>query len=264
MSDRSTRALDAPPTPAEQDDAVPPEPIAGADPAPEAAPEAKASDPETSRRAQDSVRSTAGEPPDLAAVETPDPAAGETPDPAGEAASATTHPPAAPVEVEVECPGCGLILVGDQPRPTAEWFCPRCDYPVFWASPPADDGGDKQRRARRRLPGASGRQALGADPCWHCGEMNDRDATACLRCAATLPKPTPPEPERVTVTVEVERPMPVAYVARTATWPFVAAAALGGMAIAITGTLWALHAAGRAVVLGHALGPVFGPALGGG
>jgi hypothetical protein len=143
------------------------------------------------------------------------------------------------VEVEVECPGCGLVLVGDSsPRPTAAWFCPRCDYPVFWAAPPSNDGSNGQRRARRRLPGTGGRQALGASACWHCGEMNDLGITSCLRCAATLPKPVPPEPEPVLV--EVPMPVPVPEVVQTVTWPFVAAAGLAGAAFAIAGTLWVL------------------------
>lgn len=143
-------------------------------------------------------------------------------------------------EVEIECPGCGLVLVGESaPRPTAAWFCPRCDYPVFWASPPADDDTGIQRRARRRLPGTGGREALGAAACWHCGEMNDPGITSCLRCAATLPKPVPPEPERVRVDIPV--PVPVPHPLPTVTWPFVVAVGLAGAAVAISGTLWVLR-----------------------
>lgn len=145
-------------------------------------------------------------------------------------------------DIEVECPGCGLILVAqDKPRPSAEWFCPKCDYPVFWASP-ADDEVLPSDRARRRLPGAAGRQTLGAGPCWNCAEMNQPDATLCVRCAATLPKPQPPEPEPVFVDVEV--PIPVPSVVGQVTWPFVTGAALGAAALAVSVTLWILHAAG--------------------
>lgn len=161
------------------------------------------------------------------------------PPPSGGAPTRVNGSIAPDTEVEVECPGCGLVLVGDSsPRPTAAWFCPRCDYPVFWASPPSDNGSDGQRRARRRLPGTGGRQALGASACWHCGEMNDPGITSCLRCAATLPKPVPPQPEPVRVEVEVPVPMP--RMVESVTWPFVVAAGLAGAAIAIAGMLWVL------------------------
>ena len=244
MSDRATRALDAPATPAEEHAATPPHPVPGAEPVPGTAPEAKVFDPDATQTAQASTHPLP--PPSTEAL--PAPSAEEVPPSMDPPTTGTAHA----VEVEVECPGCGMILVGDQPRPSAEWFCPRCDYPVFWASPPATDGPDTQARARRRLPGTSGRQALGADPCWYCGEMNEKSATACLRCAATLPKPVPPQPEHATVTVEVPVPMPVAYLGRASTGPFIAAATLAGMAIAITGTLWALRAGAWALLLGGA------------
>lgn len=82
--------------------------------------------------------------------------------------------------------------------------------------------------------------------------MNEKSATACLRCAATLPKPTPPQPEQAALTVEVPVPMPMAYLGRASTGPFVAAAILAGMAIAITGTLWALRAGAWVLLLGGA------------
>jgi hypothetical protein len=144
-------------------------------------------------------------------------------------------------EVEVECPSCGLLLVGESPRPTAAWFCPDCDYPVFWASPNPEPA-PPQRRARRRLPGTAGREVLGAEECWHCGERNEPGLRVCPRCAATLPKPTAPTPEPVVV--EVERIVTVPHLVRPVTWPFVAAGLLGGSAIAITATLLVLRAAG--------------------
>lgn len=152
-------------------------------------------------------------------------------------------------EVEVECPGCGLLLVGHAPRPSAEWFCPRCDYPVFWASPPRDEETSRSRRARRRLPGSQGREVLGAVSCWHCGEHVEPDATVCLRCAATLPRPTPPDPVPEVVTIEVERPLPVPYPARTAVWPFVLGALLGGLALGLSATLWLVEASGGLIGL---------------
>ncbi len=144
-------------------------------------------------------------------------------------------------EVEVECPGCGLLLVGESPRPTAAWFCPNCDYPVFWASPNPEPS-PPQRRARRRLPGTAGRDVLGAEECWHCGERNEPGLTLCPRCAATLPKP--PAPTADPVVVEVVRHVAVPHLVRPVTWPFVAAGLLGGSAIAIAATLLVLRAAG--------------------
>lgn len=138
-------------------------------------------------------------------------------------------------EVEVECPGCGLLIVGDSPRPTAEWFCPRCDFPVFWASPAAPPASSPQRRARRRLPGTAGREVVGGGPCWNCGEYNEPGQAPCLRCAATLPKPK--EPQLEPVVVEVERLVPVPHALPISTWPFVVAGTLGGASMAMTITL---------------------------
>ncbi|WP_052666308.1 hypothetical protein [Nitriliruptor alkaliphilus] len=146
-------------------------------------------------------------------------------------------------EAEVECPGCGLLAVGESPRPTAAWFCPRCDYPLFWASPPAPERG-AQKRARRRLPGAGGATVLGATACWSCGEMNEPGTTGCVRCSATLPRPQTPEaPPRI---VEVTKPVlvPQPYRIPTATWPFVTAGVLAGAALAVSATVWVLRLAG--------------------
>jgi hypothetical protein len=151
------------------------------------------------------------------------------------APSAPARREPAPGEVEVECPGCGLLLVGDSPRPTAEWFCPRCDFPVFWASPAAPSSSPPQRRARRRLPGTAGREVVGGGPCWNCGEHNEPGQTPCLRCAATLPKPK--EPQLEPVVDEAERLVPAPYTIPISTWPFVLAGTLGGASIAMAITL---------------------------
>lgn len=138
-----------------------------------------------------------------------------------------------PDEVEVNCPGCGLVVLGDSPRPTAAWFCPRCDYPLFWASTPAEEARQPSRAARRRLPGTSGKHVLAAEPCWHCGEMAEMGDTECGRCAATLPKPLAP---RVAVPYRVSVPVPVAV--RTTVWPYVVAGTLAGAALAMSLTVW--------------------------
>ncbi len=161
-----------------------------------------------------------------------------TPDPAG---SAVRPSGAAEVEVEVECPGCGLAVVGFDPRPTAAWFCPRCDYPLFLARPsvaPEPEGAT--RGARRRLPGTGGRSVTAAGPCWNCGEWNEAGTTACLRCAATIPKPAPPTvpPESVPPEIELVE-VEVMY------WPPVVIAVLGGFGSGMVFVLAVLAAMGR-------------------
>lgn len=151
----------------------------------------------------------------------------------GATADVSAAPPAG--EIEVECPGCGLAIVGMAPRPTAAWFCPRCDYPLFWvnrAAPPEPDA--QQRRARRRLPGTAGATVIGAEDCWHCGEKNEPGAIVCLRCAATLPKPIPPVAEIPVVRI-VRRERTVV---RTVAWPYVTAAALAGASVALAAAGW--------------------------
>lgn len=237
MTDRLAPPPNVPPTPASQAEADRVEqegqPVAGAE-------TAGAADASQTRDHRFGEAVNVGDGPDAPTPQVePSPPGGAPP-----ALNGTITPAATSgTDVEVECPGCGLVLVGDSsPRPTAAWFCPRCDYPVFWATPPPDDGSNGQRRARRRLPGTGGLQALGALACWHCGEMNDPGITSCLRCAATLPKPLPPPPEPVWVEVQVPVPMP--QVVESATWPFVAATGLAGAAFAIAGTLWLLSIVG--------------------
>lgn len=182
-------------------------------------------------------------PPGVPAVSTPvTPGPDATPagtPPADVAASSHESSPGGPVELE--CPGCGTLVVGDSPRPSAEWFCPQCDFPVFWAAPPAEPASG-QKRARRRLPGTGGTEVVGAFSCWHCGERNEPDTPECRRCAATLPKPLAPTPEPVRVEVRV--PVPVPYVVRTVTWPFVVGGVLAGLSLGLAATLLVLRLSG--------------------
>lgn len=145
------------------------------------------------------------------------------------AAPATAAPAAAaapPEDVEVECPGCGLVVVGSDPRASAEWFCPRCDYPLFFARKPAPPEPDGARKgARRRLPGVKGRAPVAAGSCWNCGEWNEAGVTACLRCAATLPKPTPPQ---LGPFETVEVPEPELVEVEVLYWPPVVISVVGG------------------------------------
>ncbi len=131
-------------------------------------------------------------------------------------------------DVEVECPGCGLLVVGSDPRASAEWFCPRCDYPLFFTSQPVVPEVDGERRgARHRLPGVAGRAITAAGPCWHCGEWNEANATACLRCAATLPKPEPPQ---LGPFETVEVPEPELVEVEVLYWPPIVISVVGGFA----------------------------------
>lgn len=237
MNETSTHAATVPPTPGEQEEArQDTERLDVRVPSVEATPDQAASAGVDDPSDGDLVRSGVD--------------AGEL---VAEVDAATTHPaddtelvPAVPAEtpsiaalasgeVEVECPSCALVVVGDSPRPTAAWFCPRCDYPLFWASPPPPSQAPSTR-ARKRLPGTRGRAVVGAEPCWYCGEMNAPDGTACFRCAASLPKPAPPVP---TIDLPVEPKVirelsPVTLV----TWPYVTAAGLAGLSLGSAVALW--------------------------
>lgn len=139
------------------------------------------------------------------------------------------------VEVVVECPQCGLVCEGFDPRPTAAWFCPRCDYPLFLAAPvpPAAISSDA---ARRRLPGTDGREILAAEPCWACGEMNPAGLTHCTRCGSQLVRPQLPpleEPQPIII----EQP-PLIYVARR--WPLILTGAAAGTIATFVAVLLAI------------------------
>lgn len=125
---------------------------------------------------------------------------------------------------EITCPGCGTVSHFDQVRRSADEFCRRCDYPLFWvrsSDEPAVDleGGDV---GLRRLPGAGGHQVVATLGCPHCNEPNLHTARVCIRCGGDMrpapppvvpvvvpptpkpappPPPPPPEPEPVDNTV---------------------------------------------------------------
>jgi uncharacterized OB-fold protein len=142
------------------------------------------------------------------------------------------------VEVVVECPQCGLVCEGVDPRPTAAWFCPRCDYPLFLAAP-APPSAVPHEAVRRRLPGTDGREMLVAEPCWACGELNPPSLQYCARCGieserprlAPLDEPSP---------MVIDAP-PLIYVARR--WPLI----LTGVAV---GAFASAVAVAIAIVLG--------------
>jgi hypothetical protein len=129
-------------------------------------------------------------------------------------------------EIEVECPGCGLVVVGSDPRASAEWFCPRCDYPLFFVTKPAPPEPEGARRsARRRLPGVKGRTSATAGPCWNCAEWNEAGVAECLRCAATLPKPLPPQ---LGPFEAIEVPEPELVEVEVMYWPPIVISVVGG------------------------------------
>ena len=115
------------------------------------------------------------------------------------------------MKVAVECPGCGTGVEIEPGRRSAELFCARCDYPLFWVAPPRapegdDDTGDV---VLRRRPGAAGIRLPAMVPCPACRELNVVTELLCLRCGAPMqpepepepvmvpepPPPPPPEPE---------------------------------------------------------------------
>jgi hypothetical protein len=116
------------------------------------------------------------------------------------------------VKVGTECPGCGTAVEIEPGRRTADLFCDRCDYPLFWVPPPdgyvtdpADDTIDADTVLRRR-PGAAGVRLPASVPCPACAELNRVVAEICIRCGS--PMNPVPEPELV-VEVVVAPPPPL-------------------------------------------------------
>ncbi len=139
------------------------------------------------------------------------------------------------VEVVVECPQCGLVCEGVDPRPTAAWFCPRCDYPLFFAAP-VPPVAVNNAAARRRLPGTDGREMLAAEACWACGELNPPGLSYCGRCGSELVRPRlapleEPEP------IVIESP-PLIYVARR--WPLILTGIAAGAVATVVAVLVAV------------------------
>jgi hypothetical protein len=119
------------------------------------------------------------------------------------------------MKVAAECPGCGTAVEIEPGRRSADLFCHRCDYPLFWVPPPegyvAPDGGDvvDADTVLRRRPGAAGVRLPATIPCPACAEPNRVVAEICLRCGSPMhpepepepvvevipPPPPPPEPE---------------------------------------------------------------------
>jgi ribosomal protein L40E len=139
------------------------------------------------------------------------------------------------LDVVVECPGCGTICEGVDPRPTAAWFCPNCDYPLFLAAPAPPAIAANSGLARRRLPGTDGREVVAAAPCWACGERNPIGTLSCIRCNSQLVRPAPPAPLESEVAPVETAAVPLIFVARR--WPLLLGGALGGAIVTVLITL---------------------------
>lgn len=106
---------------------------------------------------------------------------------------------------EITCPSCGTVSHLQELARDAGAFCRACDYPLFWARPPrqdgegAGDGGD----GLRRLPGTGGLVSLATVDCPECTEPNQVVASICIRCGAQL---RPSAPTTVLPAVEPEPP----------------------------------------------------------
>jgi hypothetical protein len=95
--------------------------------------------------------------------------------------------------IPVTCPDCGFVAEFDTIQRSAEEFCPKCDYPLFWVKTdaPTVGGTESIDSTRRRLPGAGGRVTVGSRSCPSCAELNRLSATTCIRCGSLLDPPAP-------------------------------------------------------------------------
>jgi hypothetical protein len=114
------------------------------------------------------------------------------------------------MKMAVECPGCGADVEIEPGRRSAELFCARCDYPLFWVTPPRspEDEDDTGEMVLRRRPGAAGIRLPATVPCPTCRELNLVMELVCLRCGAPMHPEPEPEPEPVVVVVVPEPPPP--------------------------------------------------------
>lgn len=102
----------------------------------------------------------------------------------------------APATTTLVCPGCSVPATVTLSRRDADDFCPRCDYPLFWARREDAVGGPDGdvEAARRRSPGTAGADRLVSVPCPACAELNVPGEEWCQRCGADMTPPPPPLP----------------------------------------------------------------------
>lgn len=111
----------------------------------------------------------------------------------------------------VTCPSCQQSSWIHTRRRLSTDFCPRCDFPLFWARGRVlRDEGDADGSSIRRLPGTAGVVTVVTRPCPECAEPNPLAAVTCLRCGALMdpPPPAPPAPAALPVLAPEPEPEP--------------------------------------------------------
>ena len=140
------------------------------------------------------------------------------------------------MKVAVECPGCGASAEIELGRRSAEFFCIRCDYPLFWVSTAPVLEGDTADAGMvlRRRPGAAGIRLPATLPCPACHELNPVGGTVCLRCGSPMQPEPEPEPVVVAEPPPPPPPEPEPAVSRWQPWMTVLVAVLAAL---VTGAL---------------------------
>ena len=145
------------------------------------------------------------------------------------------------MKVGAECPGCGTAVEIEPGRRTADLFCHRCDYPLFWVPPPDDYIPDTAEEipdadtVLRRRPGAAGVRLPASVPCPACAELNRVLAELCIRCGSPMQPVSEPEPE---VEVVVALPPPPEPEPEDLRWPWIAAALVAAIVMIVALALW--------------------------
>lgn len=140
---------------------------------------------------------------------------------------------------DIVCPECGqpthLVAI----RRSADEFCTKCDYPLFWAPSaiPMATPGASNLATLRRLPGAGGRQRVGSKVCPECGELNPLTETLCIRCTSELEPAPIVEPEPVEEIV-VPPPPPPPPPPQRWQWPVIAAIVAVEIIVLVIGVVY--------------------------
>ena len=139
--------------------------------------------------------------------------------------------------IAITCPSCGetsSLVVNDEgtPERAADAFCPKCDYPLFWARAEGVAAPHPVDETGRRLPATEGRLDVPAVVCWNCHEPNAVGQDRCWRCGVDLsgpppviaPQPAPPaEPPPPPAVMEPPRPR--------LRWPWILIGVLAAIAV---------------------------------
>ena len=146
------------------------------------------------------------------------------------------------MKMAVECPGCGADAEVEVGRRSAELFCARCDYPLFWVTPPRSlEDDDTADLVLRRRPGAAGIRLPATLPCPACRELNLVTELVCVRCGSPMhiePEPEP-EPEPVLVAEPAPEPEPEPEPAWWQPWMTAVAIVIAVAVLGILAALWA-------------------------